>query len=360
MEMHGRSVSACVSAIGRLAWCAVAGGPWRVRVWRGWRSGPCTVPVVDVGDAEPGVPSTCPHRIENSRHDMAVTPAPAVLRALDVLEFLADRPQGRFTLTELAREVGLPRATCQAVLLSLAGRGYVVRDDESMTYALGPACLRLGEAAAEAAPIFADAEREARKLAAVTGLSVATAVRASTNVAIVSACAAADRFAPSARTGDVMPLTAPFGAALVAWSEPEVVEAWLTTDPPMSERERSRHRKALEVVRVRGCSISVASAGTDALAGLYDFEKLTEAEIAERRAAVVRAMARAENLADDDDLRGTRRVSQMSAPVFDHHGRLVLALMLVGPSHELSPDSIRSLSQLLLDAAATASRAPRR
>ncbi len=73
-----------------------------------------------------------------------------------------------------------------------------------------PACLRLGEAAAEAAPIFADAEREERKLAAVTGLSVATAVRASTNVAIVSACAAADRFAPSARTGDVMPLAAPF------------------------------------------------------------------------------------------------------------------------------------------------------
>src|SRR6478672_1405098 len=56
---------------------------------------------------------------------MALQPSPAVARASDLLHYLAQHPLRRFTVSELARDVGLPRATCDTLLLALAGGGFV-------------------------------------------------------------------------------------------------------------------------------------------------------------------------------------------------------------------------------------------
>jgi len=73
-----------------------------------------------------------------------IKPSPAVLRAVDVLEFLATRPADAPTMSEIARRTGLNKATCQSVLLALAERGYVLRDASSLGYSLGPVLIPLG------------------------------------------------------------------------------------------------------------------------------------------------------------------------------------------------------------------------
>ncbi len=59
----------------------------------------------------------------------------SVIKALDVLDTLADAPGG-FTLSELARRQGVPVATLFRILATLGERGYVEKDGETGRYRL--------------------------------------------------------------------------------------------------------------------------------------------------------------------------------------------------------------------------------
>ena len=77
---------------------------------------------------------------------MPLMPSPAAVRAGDLLTRLAAHPAGVLTVTELARQAGIPRATCNSLLLGLAEHGFV-RRDAALRYELGPACIVVGDAA---------------------------------------------------------------------------------------------------------------------------------------------------------------------------------------------------------------------
>jgi IclR family transcriptional regulator, acetate operon repressor len=57
-------------------------------------------------------------------------PVPTVARLLDVLELLADAPQG-VTVLELAQQLGVHKSVSSRILATLLQRGYVVRDEGS-------------------------------------------------------------------------------------------------------------------------------------------------------------------------------------------------------------------------------------
>src|SRR5687768_5342362 len=59
---------------------------------------------------------------------------------------MARQPMRRWSVSELARELAMPRATCDTVLRALAEHGVVRRDDD-LRYTLGPACIAIGDAA---------------------------------------------------------------------------------------------------------------------------------------------------------------------------------------------------------------------
>jgi DNA-binding IclR family transcriptional regulator len=61
---------------------------------------------------------------------------PAVDRAFDVLEILGRSGRG-LTLTELSREVGIPKSTTHYLIYTLVARGYVQRSPGSRQYSLG-------------------------------------------------------------------------------------------------------------------------------------------------------------------------------------------------------------------------------
>ncbi|MFD0853583.1 MarR family transcriptional regulator, partial [Actinomadura adrarensis] len=96
---------------------------------------------------------------------MPINPSPAVLRANRLLWHLARRPAESYSISELARMTGIPRASCDSVLQALADCGLVVRREPELRYALGDFCIALGDAAREANPVLHAAGREAEELA---------------------------------------------------------------------------------------------------------------------------------------------------------------------------------------------------
>ncbi len=103
---------------------------------------------------------------------MPLEPSPAVLRACDVLGYLAKHPTERFSVSKLARSVGSPRATCDSVLRALAERGMVHRSPD-LRYTLGAACRVLGDAAQVAGAGLLAIEPTADALARATSSCVA-------------------------------------------------------------------------------------------------------------------------------------------------------------------------------------------
>ena len=211
---------------------------------------------------------------------MPIAPSPAVKRACELLDVLRRHPAEAFSVSELGRRVGAPRATCDSILQALAGQGLVTRRDSDLRYELGPACLALGDAARSARPGLDAACTETELLARSTG--------------------------------------------------------------------------AVAAVRRRGYSITVATrSGTPDLAvALEAMHSGRDADGARRaRDEAVRRLMHSEYLPADVEGSPAVRLSQLSAPVFDGDGRVVAAVMLLGPEHDVTDVEISSLGDMVRAAA---------
>src|ERR1700761_779885 len=160
---------------------------------------------------------------------MPLVPSPAVLRATDVLLELAAEPTRPFSVTELARRLDIPRATCNSLLLGLAKRGFVRRDGE-LRYELGPAGIVLGDAARAANPALRAAGVHAEALARARSLVVAVTIRDGTQTRVTSVFDFGPAFGIRPRAGDAIAIVPPFGATFVAWENHDEVGAWLERD----------------------------------------------------------------------------------------------------------------------------------
>ena len=138
---------------------------------------------------------------------------------------------------------------------------------------------------------------------------------------------------PTDRIGQRMPFVPPLCSLFVAWAGDGAVERWLANlDPRMPEEDARRYREMVATVRRRGWSIALAGrphiAFELALAQL-SVEAPTEAQQqAVREAAVNLGHGSHEppELLPDTPY----RVRNISAPVFDESGAVVLMLTLIG------------------------------
>jgi len=80
---------------------------------------------------------------------------PALARALDILEFIAQRREASFT--EIFTCLGLPKSSTYQLLGTLAGRGYVRHAGDSSRYSLGFKLFELGNQAVSGLDIRAEA-----------------------------------------------------------------------------------------------------------------------------------------------------------------------------------------------------------
>ena len=125
---------------------------------------------------------------------MPIKPAPAVLRAMDVLECLAASGPSPPTMSEIARRTGQSKATCHSVLLALVAGGYVRRDPTSLAYSLGAGLINLGSLASSALKLPEVARHEMEMLSEDLGVSTAAAIASGTHLVVISASGPAQPF----------------------------------------------------------------------------------------------------------------------------------------------------------------------
>src|SRR5437660_11066512 len=108
--------------------------------------------------------------------------APTVSVAIDLLEHLQIRMAESVGVSELARAIGTNKATCHAVLRQLQARGYVLQDEATRRYRIGPALFSLGMAVTRGIDLWALVNRHLGPLCKDPGLGAASWGHAGTGI----------------------------------------------------------------------------------------------------------------------------------------------------------------------------------
>ncbi len=289
---------------------------------------------------------------------MPIAPSPAVLRAGDLLAQLIQHPSQSFTLSELARLVSVPRATCDAILQALAVHRLVTRREDDLRYELGPAGIALGEAARIANPWLRAARVEGERLARALAACISVCVHDGRTARVAEAFDFGPLFAVRARVGQTIPLVPPFGAVFVAWHDEDAARWIARAGADLAADERDRYRRALEAVRRRGYSVSIVTPRYASPETVEIFASPPESDDARRaRDELIRQAMHSDYLPVDLDPQTPVRVGQISAPVFDRTGVVAASLLLPGPEREITPAELHALAVRLLEAATRATDA---
>ena len=108
-------------------------------------------------------------------------------RALDVLEAVRDAPSA-IRAVDIAAKLALPETTVHNIVRSLYYRGYLAQDEHAR-YALGNACLNLGNAGAKRfAHLIKPAEKYVKKIASETGDTTAVYCQYNMDLFLIASC----------------------------------------------------------------------------------------------------------------------------------------------------------------------------
>jgi DNA-binding IclR family transcriptional regulator len=248
--------------------------------------------------------------------------SPPTARVILVLEHLARRPAEARTVTQLARELRMPRATCALIVEELVGLGWLARHADGVV--LGTGAVPVGRAAL-AGPGGAAVARDALAALAAELDVVCTVSGLVGGDIVVLDRAGPDRPAEfDVRVGSRYPFAPPLGIMNIAWEPDRTIEEWMGRSAwPLPEGDVVRLWEAVHDVRRHGVLIERL---TDhlfhvhaVLAGMAS-EDLPDAL---RRAVgdVLYPLAGRDYLRRE--LRAGRRypVSIIAAPAFDDGGR---------------------------------------
>ena len=276
-------------------------------------------------------------------------------RVLDVLELLSQPGAERLRFSDIARELGLTQGTANAILGTLAERGWVERDPVDKRYAIGGGLALLAVRAEAGRTLANQAAAASRELAEETGMLVNLAERVGDEIAILTYEGGAPgglRGSP----GDSIPYAPPFGLTFAAWDEPEGQRAWMER-ATLTPAVIAALDGLLDFTRDRG----------------YSVEWMTEvmAEVAEILPALGHAQAGTVSKVMRRVMDGllldyigpesqhfktapdpTTPVIVISAPVFDQHGRVAYGLTL-HPLQPLEPTEIERLGARLTEVCAS-------
>jgi DNA-binding IclR family transcriptional regulator len=265
-----------------------------------------------------------------------------------LIDFLASRPGECFGLSDLARTLGMSKATAHGVCTTLTGAGWLLRNPADKSYTLGPALIAAGHAAGarqldlvdHARPVMEElAEQLAAQVVASSALGDEMVLLATTG-----------RPGPmwlAFTVGQRVPLAPPLGTVFLAWAPPPAVERWLDRlGPGATAADRDRLRSALGVVRRRGYALNL-----EAVANLKLSRALSGRDDAGALAVVVEELAHEEYLLQELEAGATYRLSQISAPVFGSGGDVALALTVVGLPEKLAGEEVPRYGDTLVAAA---------
>ncbi|MCA1831131.1 MAG: IclR family transcriptional regulator [Actinomycetota bacterium] len=272
--------------------------------------------------------------------------APAVERSAAILNLLAAHPGKKFTLSEIARDLDINKATLHAILNALMQAGYLVRDHTAKSYGLGAVLIALGNAALGGYPAADAAVPEMHALSEELRLDVVASAAIHDEIVILEYSGTPRPFGVYVQAGQRIPLTPPIGSVFIAWSDPEAIERWIgKLGASVTKDEVASYRKAVEAVRIRGYSVGLEGGSqrdlVDALSGT---KKKGERRTLEEG---VRAVRTEEYAVTELDPNASYRPNQIGAPVFGPNGEVALGLFLIGFQGAISGSQVEFLASRL-------------
>jgi DNA-binding IclR family transcriptional regulator len=184
-----------------------------------------------------------------------------VERAMSLLACFTEE-SGALRVSELCAMTGLGQSTVSRMMSSLDRIGFVLQDERTGLYRLGPASISLGTIALNGSPIFRAARQIAQNLAQKTGLGVNVAELSDLSLYYLcnfegpnapKSFSMAGRFGPLHATG--------MGKALLSGMSSAKVDEYFQTAPqrftPHTIVERAAMETALIEIRSRGYSTEI-------------------------------------------------------------------------------------------------------
>jgi DNA-binding IclR family transcriptional regulator len=285
-------------------------------------------------------------------------PAPAAVRTTEILDFLASNPGERFTLSQIAKGLGINMASTLAILTALSNAGYVHRHPVHKTYALGAALVAIGSAALIQNRAVAVANDVMAKLSHDVDAEVLASVVVGDDIVIVALAGQPRVSGYDVRVGQRVPLVPPLGGVFMAWASDARIERWLEElGKDASEEERNYFRETLAAVRKRGFSLGLES-GIRAEMGSVLHDVVTAARDEQKRSQtidMIAAMRHDYEVVDLDQAKG-HAISNMAAPVFDADGEVILGLTSQGFGAPMKISEIRTVAESLMSAALDVTR----
>lgn len=259
--------------------------------------------------------------------------SPPTARVVAILDFLSRHPQERFGLSELARRVGLSKPTCLGILSTLTESGYLVCEtgdsSRDKSYRLGPALITLGHIAQESMRVNPSARAELHALSAAFDTSAGLSAVVDDRITVLELVGPPGRDT-GVRVGQSYPFAPPVGLMFVLWDD-DALRAWLSKAPTIPLRtESARLRRVIENCRTDGYLVERLTPGGRRLyAMMAGMSTNLPDELRALLSELVSDIGERVYLRDEGAGGPTPHdISVISAPVFDHYQRQVMAASL--------------------------------
>jgi DNA-binding IclR family transcriptional regulator len=214
-------------------------------------------------------------------------------------------------------------------MLALVESGLVTRGPKR-TYQLGPGLIQLGEAAKAVLRIPEAMTSQLAGLSAEFAVTSLAGKRAGLEIVVIAVHELVDPLGFTIPLGQRMPLEAPFGSLYVAWDTEEEISGWIARAmPAMSDIERRQARRSLELVRHRGCSITVRRPSKSR----FRPANRSAIDVTEARTTTI-------ELPEPPNQTADWTVLGIQAPVFDRTGDMLCTVALTGFPYPLAPRDI--------------------
>lgn len=266
-------------------------------------------------------------------------------RAIAIVEFLATRPTETFSVSEVARRVGLNKSTAYTLIRTLHRAGWLFRSPADLRYGIGPTIVVLGEAAARALPEVSLARPVMERLASEFRRECVFSTVVGDEIVILATTGPSELGSPWSRPGSRTPCAPPFGTVFVAWQDQRSQKEWYERGSVVNVERFEELAADLALIRERGFVATLETTVESQLAQLMrEIQTATPEDLHRIRANRVSMLAPVDYLVGTDDSAASFRIDSLQAPIFDR-GTARYALTVPGIGEDWDFETLRVMGR---------------